>query len=611
VIRSLLATLCGLLAALALVALAFAAPASAGWFAAEPVDGPSADILALGDVDLARDGTGALVYLKREGGVAHVFVSRFHGGSWHAPERVDVGLDAAAAEAVVAAADGARVAVAFASGGRVYGVLLAGATAAPTAPALLHAPEDPAQTAESLSADMGINGTFYVAFTAPGAGGADVRVARLQDATWEAVPAALDIDVAQAAGEGSHRPRVAVSAEGNAVVVWAEARADGRSRVFGRRVTGLSPSAAPQEISLPDAAAGAADSPDVDVEDDGSFAWAVWRQDVGGVSRALARRLVGSQFEAPAVVDARPGAISPRVRMSGRGVGQAVVGQADGAVAGSRLLRDAFAPGAALTGGEAPVVAVAERGDAALAWRRADGLLYGRLRLPQETAGFGPEQTLTPAELGVVPAGQYAIASDRVGDFAVATLQDGGGQRRITVASYDRPPAAPVGFTTGNYQRTSRPLLRWRPGAELWGTVTYRVFVDGIEIGSTTADRLRAPAPLPEGPHRWRILATDRRGQSTLSGQRYVRLDMAPPRVSVRVRGTRKVRRIIRVTVTALDGGSGIAAVSVDFGERSRVATRTRASYRYRKAGRHRIAVRVSDRAGNVTRQTVQLRIRR
>ena len=45
------------------------------WFAAEPVDGP-AEIDALGDVDLARDGTGGVVYLKRDAGVPQVFLSR-------------------------------------------------------------------------------------------------------------------------------------------------------------------------------------------------------------------------------------------------------------------------------------------------------------------------------------------------------------------------------------------------------------------------------------------------------------------------------------------------------------------------------------------------------
>ena len=56
-------------------------------------------------------------------------------------------------------------------------------------------------------------------------------------------------------------------------------------------------SAFPQDLTLPTAAPAARDSPDIDIEDDGSFAWVVFRQDFGGGSRTVGRRLIGSQFE--------------------------------------------------------------------------------------------------------------------------------------------------------------------------------------------------------------------------------------------------------------------------------------------------------------------------
>ena len=67
-----------LLAALAPLVLPAVAGAAtpARFFAGTPVDGPSADIQALGDLDVARDGTGALAYVKRVAGIDHVFVSR-------------------------------------------------------------------------------------------------------------------------------------------------------------------------------------------------------------------------------------------------------------------------------------------------------------------------------------------------------------------------------------------------------------------------------------------------------------------------------------------------------------------------------------------------------
>src|SRR3954451_12982515 len=111
--------LSALLAPLALAALP--ALASAGWFPAQPVDGPAPDIEKLGGVDLARDGTGGVVYLKRVDGAAHVFLSRFTGGRFRAPERVDNGRGAAASGAAVAAGNKGRLAIAGTAGPRVYG----------------------------------------------------------------------------------------------------------------------------------------------------------------------------------------------------------------------------------------------------------------------------------------------------------------------------------------------------------------------------------------------------------------------------------------------------------------------------------------------------------
>src|SRR3954454_3987216 len=121
--------LSALLALLALAALP--ALASAAWFPAQPVDGPSPDIEKLGGVDLGRDGTGGLVYLKRVGGTPHVFLSRFNGGQFRPPEQVDNGVGAGASEAAVTAADRGRLAIAWIAGSRVYGSVVTGNTKNP------------------------------------------------------------------------------------------------------------------------------------------------------------------------------------------------------------------------------------------------------------------------------------------------------------------------------------------------------------------------------------------------------------------------------------------------------------------------------------------------
>src|SRR3954466_12937808 len=89
-----------------IAALAPAGAAHAAFFAGEPIDGPSADIRSVGDLDVARDGSGAGAYVRRDGGVDHVFVARLVNGAWQAPERVDAGIDASSSQPAVASSDG-------------------------------------------------------------------------------------------------------------------------------------------------------------------------------------------------------------------------------------------------------------------------------------------------------------------------------------------------------------------------------------------------------------------------------------------------------------------------------------------------------------------------
>ena len=160
-----------LLAALAPLVLPAVAGAAtpARFFAGTPVDGPSADIQALGDLDVARDGTGALTYVKRVAGVDHVFVSRLDGGTFQPPEQVDAGLAGAGAQPVVAASDGGRLVVAFVSGGTVFtAVRPAGAPGYAALQAIADAGSNP-------DVEMSINGVAYLTWSANG----DVQAARL------------------------------------------------------------------------------------------------------------------------------------------------------------------------------------------------------------------------------------------------------------------------------------------------------------------------------------------------------------------------------------------------------------------------------------------------
>ncbi len=237
------------------------------FFAGEAVDGPSVDIQRLGDVDIARDGTGALVYVKLDGGVNHIFASRLINGAWEAPQRIDTGLAGPSSQPVVAASDGGRLAIAFINDTQLVTVVRPAGDQPYGAPAGVAAP------ASNPAIDMSINGVGYVTFTLPGASAADVRAARLErkGTTFAVLADPLDVDPAQNAGDGNKRSKVAVAADGSAVAVFGEDGADGRTHVYGRRMFEGRVSTAPQDLTLTDfeghSAAGA-DLPDIDIEDD-------------------------------------------------------------------------------------------------------------------------------------------------------------------------------------------------------------------------------------------------------------------------------------------------------------------------------------------------------
>src|SRR3954469_9541786 len=115
---------------LSLAILAPATPARAGWFPAQPVD---AGASAVGNVALAPDGTGGVVYTK--GPVPHVYLSRLIGGAWTPPELVDGGGPLPSADPGVAAGRGGVLVVAWRHAGQVLGSYAAGGPL--TAPVVL------------------------------------------------------------------------------------------------------------------------------------------------------------------------------------------------------------------------------------------------------------------------------------------------------------------------------------------------------------------------------------------------------------------------------------------------------------------------------------------
>ena len=481
---------------LALV-LALAAPAQARWFPLDPVD---AGDVQRPVVDLGIEDGGGLVYIKTDAGGSRAWLSRLASGGWTEPAALS---GAGTTEAAVAAGESGRLAAAWIQNGVVYGALV-GAPATPLSAG---------GGAANLAIERGVNGVAYAVWAQNG----DVRAARLSESTWEAVPAVLDVDPSRAAGAGALRPKVAVAADGSALVAWGEVFPDGSTHVLARRIYGTSLSALPRDATL---AGGSADSPEVDIEYDRSYAWVAFRQVVGGVSRTFARRLRASTFEAPAVLDAGGASVGPALGMSSSGVGHAVSVSA-GRLLGATLRDDVFAaarPNDRFGAVTNAAVATSERHDTALVWRAGDDAsAVVRGRLAPDTAGLRRVALLSRGSLGPVAPGALSASANRIGDVAAAFLQGAPGARSVGAAMYDLPPTTPTLRDLPDVVRR-RVLVRWQPGLEFGGRQRFRVLVDGRKAGVTRGRSLRIR--LRRGKHRITVVAVDRRGQRSKRSRR-------------------------------------------------------------------------------------------
>ncbi len=599
---------------LALTAALAAGPAHAGIFPGDAIDGPNPEIQALGDLDLARDGTGALTYVRQVAGVDRIFVSRFAEGVFQPAEQIDAGLPGASSQPVVSAADGGRLVVVYVNGGIVYGVARP-AGAGWAAPVALSSGSDP-------SVDMSINGTAFATFTVLG----DVRVARLDRKlnSWVVLDQPADVVPARQAGVGAGRSRVAISADGIGVVTWGEG-----GHVYARKMFGGHLSTAPQDLT-PATFEGrvpvSSELPEIDAEDDSSYAWVLFRQTFAdGGSRILARRQRGTEFEPPVAIDA-PSAEpvgAPGIDLNGRGVG---IGTTSGALSGQPMAafleRDAFGVGRGVFGVPlvSPVVlpAISENnsGLVVAALSAPGGAPYVAFRLVED-ARPGPEGVLSRPELGAVaPDLGFDVAADRASGVIAAWVQGGPQDRRIVAGYLDRVPGSFSGYSSQKCCQNPLPKLVWQRAFNLWGPVRYVVAVDGNVVGETTDTRLQLTAPLAGPTHKWQVTAIDLRGQTKRSRTRRLRIDDLAPLISVRYE---RKKRVVTLSVRARDPNRrghraiGMRGVVVSWGDRSKGArgrSRVKARHRYRRKGTYPLEIFATDKAGNerVSRRTVRIR---
>ena len=592
------------------------------------IDGPSAGILSLGGLSVARDGTGGLVYLKSVSGVAHVFVSRLVGGAFQAPAEVDLSLRGPSSQPVIAAGNGGVLLIAFINGGVLY-VVRRPSTTSPYVP-----PHAIAGGASNPSIQMTNFGKGYLAFTAAAGVGYDVRCAYYYNGVWSLEPTPLNAAPGDDAGTGAGRPAVAAAGDGVAIVVWGE-----NDHIYSRRVWGTAASIVYEQADVPSLNGWtelSADDPSVGSGGDSSYADVAFREVLTNGSqtqeRVLMNRLHGSVYDGITQPDGltTPGpedADQPQVAeteyghgliISGRDVSHQVVATTlgDNGVTTGTVRVDSLQNA---TGPDA-VPGIDGLFSGMIAWQQNPGVSGPpeiRARYWDTFTGFGSEVVLSSPLLGPADASLgLATQGDILGDAAVAWVQGAPGATAIEAAQLYQPPG---GFGVSNafqYARTVHPVLAWSGSSELWG-LRYLVTVDGALVGQTTATALAVPAVLAQGPHSWRVTAVNGLGQTSSTRAATVFVDTIPPTAHFTLTGAKRPRSPLHIDVTYTDvsqgvapaDASGVASVVVNWGDRTVHRIRHTDVHSYARPGLYLLRVTVTDRAGNATKLGKWIRI--
>jgi hypothetical protein len=348
-------------------------------------------------------------------------------------------------------------------------------------------------------------------------------------------------------------------------------------------------------------------------------------------ARVLVNRLQGSQYDGVAPADglSTPGSESasdPSVAMAEYGQGFVTSeGLASNDVFGMQLGNNgAFgsifvANSAAGSSPPDPVPAIAGLFSDLIAWQQDPGTAGPaeiRVRYEPRASALGPEQIVSSPGQGPTDAGRgLAAAGDAGGDAAIAWVQGTGASTQIVVDQLYQPPGTATPSTSSVYTRTSQPVLSWSPSSQRWGPITYSVSVDGIAVGQTAGSGIRVATPLADGPHRWRVIATNPAGLSTASTTAKVFVDTVAPRLRVALSGARRVAGNVTLRLFYRDlppaglpksDASGVARLTIRWGDGTvtRVNPGThRIDHTYRREGRYRVTIVIADKAGN--RRTV------
>ncbi len=620
----------------ALIGVAAWTAACAAGAAAQPpalteplaLDGPSADIVGLSGLSVARDGSGGLVYLKLVSSVAHVFVSRLAGGVFQTPVQVDAGLSGVSSQPVIAAGNRGVLLIGFINGGQLYVVQ------APSSGAPFGAPQSLFTGASNPVIQMSNFGKAYIAFTALDGPGSDVRCAYYYDGAWALEPTPLNVVAADDAGTGAGRPAVAAAGDGVAIVAWGE-----QGHIYTRRVWGTMPSVAYEQADVPSFSGWtevSAGDPGIGSGGSSSQAAVVFEEALTNgtaqQSRVLVRALNVESYGPVSGADGlttpgAEGAQEPQIATGEYNSGfvtsaretsnQVFVTQlGNGGLPGSTIRLDSLANASAPDA----VPAITDYYSGLIVWQHDPGAGASpeiRARY-YDGSDFGPEMVVSSPSFGPADAADgLAAAGDIVGDVAVAWVQETGDLEQIVTAEVLVGPGSFAPDSAFRYVNTDTPVLAWSAPREYWGPLRYDVSVNGAVVAQTTATS--TSVSLPQGPVTWQVTAVNNAGLTSTAKAAEVWVDTVAPAVTLTLTGTHQVGSHLHAQVVYTDApppepladASGIASVVINWGDGYVYAITHGKYHAYRQPGSYRVTVTVTDRAGNVTTVAQALTITR
>lgn len=622
---------------------------------AQTIDGPSEEIVGFGGVAMAPDGTGGVVYLKRVGGVPHVFVARYAEGRWQAPIRVDTEEPFAASWPRIGAAEGGELIVTWATEYALtpppeekprYEML--GAELSPGAERFGQAilVDRSVGEATGTSPELAVSSTgqadLVYRVAEPERSSAvklrpadvieSVRVAHFDGRRWANLGAVnRDSEVAMRPPNEANAPRIAIGPTGNGIVVWQEPELNGVARLWARRLFGST-----LDYVMPVSAAtynGAAITDDADAPSV-AVTWlgradVVYRQAAGTGSSLPGPRIFlnvlpngestsGAEFQGANVVDNNvPGGQSAtlgppsvdidekedlRILYDANGTPRVIEGDDHGLTAALSL-------GPPFAGAELSAASVMNPNDGGLsAWPSVNAQGAPAVGVREDFPGGALQTGLVSGGAGGEVA-ELGVGRSGLGDGLVAWRQGPLGNAAIVAAPVTAPPAELLLSVPKGWVKPAQATVSWQPAVSADGPLRYTIVLDGrrqATPGAASSLRLD-PLGLSSGKHTVQLLATDIDGQATLSKASTLRIDSSAPLVQIG-----RAQHDQGVSVRVSDPYTAIAVhdVIVNFGDGHHARGRKRFTHRYAHGGVYRVVVEVRDKLGNsgVIRRWVSVR---